>query len=401
MKTIIGFLNSYCEGISGGDVRFIELFKRFADSDKIIITSSLGKKTCELNGLNCRYLITTNEGHVDNVPFTYLLRVYKSLLLKMDVNDGDILYSSSDFLPDIVLPAATKFRKKNVKWILCIFLVVPALFRDYNKRFTAKNDFSVPTLSRLLYFLSQWLTISLAKRIGDKIFVLNELDRIYLINEKGVEDSKIHVVCGGIDYYYLKNLPSPNVKYDGVFLARFHPQKGIFDLVNIWKIVCNALPEAKLCIIGGGTEDNVKDVKDYIAFNDLKDNIDLVGPKFGEEKYRLLKSSKIFLWPSYYESFAIVIAEAMACGLPIVAYDLPIYKEIYKDNLIKIPIGDVGQFAHKTIALLHDNKSIERLAIRNRDFVEKYDWNSVASEELDILNSISDTEIVKVGATNE
>ena len=41
-------------------------------------------------------------------------------------------------------------------------------------------------------------------------------------------------------------------KYDAVFIGRFHPQKGVLELIDIWKRVVNKKPQAKLAMIGDG-----------------------------------------------------------------------------------------------------------------------------------------------------
>jgi len=73
-------------------------------------------------------------------------------------------------------------------------------------------------------------------------------------------------------------------------------------------------------------------------------------------EFQVLKSSKIFILPSYNESWALVVCEAMACGLPVVAYDLPVFEEVYKKGMILIPIGDIDKFAGAILKLLYDIK---------------------------------------------
>jgi len=61
-NSLIALMNSYVNGLAGGDTRFIEVAKR-TRYDKVIITSSLGKKLCEERGVNARFLLTTMEMH--------------------------------------------------------------------------------------------------------------------------------------------------------------------------------------------------------------------------------------------------------------------------------------------------------------------------------------------------
>jgi len=63
-----------------------------------------------------------------------------------------------------------------------------------------------------------------------------------------------------------------------------------------------------------------------------------------EEKFRLFKASRVFLMPSRYESWGIVIAEALVCGTPVVAYDLEAYRPIFGDLVGYVPCFDSGAF---------------------------------------------------------
>lgn len=385
---IIGLLNSYCEGLSGGDIRFIEIAKRLNDYNKIVVTSLLGKKLCESKGLTADYLITTKEQHFKNVVFTYINRILKALLLQIDISKGDILYSSSDFLPDVLPAFIWKLRNKRAKWIVCIFLIIPAFFKDYAKRFTS-NNFSFPNINRLLYFVGQALTIFFAKHRANQILVLNSMDKEYLIKNKNINADLISVVNGAINYNYITlSIPNHDKVYAGIFLARFHPQKGIFALIKIWKLICEKKLDAKLCIIGSGPRYFVEEIKIFVEKNNLTNNINLVSLKIGTEKFVLLKSAKIFLYPSYYESFGIVIAEAMACGLPVVTWNLPIYEDIYGENILRLPIGNIKEFAEVVIRLLDDEGLRNSLGSKGQKFIQKYDWNKIAKRESKILKSL-------------
>jgi glycosyltransferase involved in cell wall biosynthesis len=110
-----------------------------------------------------------------------------------------------------------------------------------------------------------------------------------------------------------------------------------------------------------------------------------MGFKLGDEKFSLLKSSKVFLCPSYYESFAIVIAEAMTCGLPIVAYDLPIYEDIYGTHISKVPSGDLNQFADCIVNFLNNDGLRRTFSLEGQKFVQRYDWDIIAKKEYQLM----------------
>jgi len=104
------------------------------------------------------------------------------------------------------------------------------------------------------------------------------------------------------------------------------------------------------------------------------------------EKYRILKQSKIFVFPSYLESFGQAMCEAMACKLPVVAYELPTYKEWYGNTMYTVPLGDVSSLEDATLSLLKDKKLREEIGNKGMKVVKKYSWQKVARYEWEIIS---------------
>jgi len=386
------------QNMSGGAIRQMEILKRLSKNPNVVLWIISSKTLCDTfkkNGVKASYKITPyfikRASFLAELLLDSIIRsIYAGIALTLPKRGNILIYSPSDFLWDTLPAFVWKLRNKKAKWVVCIFLVVPSLFRDYSRSFSKNNSFSLPTFQRLLYFLSQQLTISIGKRWADQILVLNKMDKGYLVEKRGVDESKVSVVNGGVDYSHITSLKTKVKMYEGIFLGRFHPQKGIFDLIKIWKLVCDKKPDAKLCIIGSGPESLVEKVRATIKENDLSNNIELVGSKIGDEKFLLLKSSSIFLCPSYYESFAIVVAEAMACGLPVVAYDLPIYKDIYGENILKVPLGNLDQFADTIISFLNNDKLRITFGLDGQKFVQRYDWDEIAEKEYQLMIDMLD-----------
>ena len=381
---------------SGGTVRLIEILKRISQKENVRLYVSSSKGVCNTlmrNGINANYrIVPFFIKSKSSYPILLLDSIFRTIRISLSSSPtgNGILYAHSDFLWDAFPAFVWKLRNRKMKWVVCILLIVPNLFRDYTRSFTKNNVFSLPTFRRLLYFLSQQLTISWGKRWADQILVLNNADKKYLSETRGIDESKVIVVNGGIDYSHMVSLRADAILYDGIFLGRFHQQKGIFDLIKIWKLVCNKKPNAKLCIIGSGPTSFVEKVMATIKENNLSNNMVLVGPKTGDEKFLLLKSSKVFLCPSYYESFAIVIAEAMACGLPVVAYDLPIYKDIYGENISEVPLGDLNRFADAVMHFLNDDELRRTFGLEGQNFVQRYDWDEIAEKEYQLMVGVLD-----------
>ena len=101
-----------------------------------------------------------------------------------------------------------------------------------------------------------------------------------------------------------------------LFLGRIHPVKGLMDLIAAWSCV---KPTGWRVVIAGGDEDgHVEELKAEISKLKLETSFEFVGPVEGEAKWELLHGADLFVLPSHSENFGIVIAEALACGVPVI-----------------------------------------------------------------------------------
>jgi glycosyltransferase involved in cell wall biosynthesis len=141
----------------------------------------------------------------------------------------------------------------------------------------------------------------------------------------------------------------------------------------------------KLAIIGSGTKNCVKKLRTEISKKKLWGNIELLGFLSEPEKFRIMKSSKMLLFPSNYESWGIVACEAMACGIPVVAYNLPVYEEIFPQGMLMAPVGDSEKFAELVMSLLNDGTKCKKLGDAALETVARYDWDKIAEMVSEIL----------------
>lgn len=203
----------------------------------------------------------------------------------------EFVYSASDFWMD-ALPAWILKLKGN-KWAAGYYLNAPR-----------KNK---------AYLYSQNLMKFFIKHFADTTCMTNE--RVY---EKSDLPNSAVFVHGGVDLNYA-GLSVEEKIYDAVFIGRFHHTKGIDELMKIWDKVLKCRPSSTLAIIGGG-DDKEKDIK---AWAERTDGVHLLG-YMGIERFDIFKKSKIVLYPSTYDHFSFGPVEAMACGCPMIAFNLSV-----------------------------------------------------------------------------
>lgn len=371
---IVAFMNTYSQGRSGADVRFVEITRHWKNINITLITSQMGSYFSKELKFSGDFLITSKEKEFKNPILTYIIRTIKALLFNIKTDSYTVLYSTSDFFPDII-PAFILKNRFN-KWISVIHHIYP----HYKKR-------GGNIITNIVAFYLQKLSFYLIKKKSDKIIVVNELIKKDLLTF-GFVNEKIIVSSNGINLKYINRIKVSNTKYDGIYLGRLGYSKGIFDLIKIWKNLCCKNSTARLAIIGIGNKQITKKVTKEIIVNNLQKNIYLLGYLPDNQVYSLLKTAKIFVFPSHEEGFGIAIAEAIACRLPVIAYDLPTYPMTFKKIIFNIPLYDIEKFSELINYLLNNEKKRLEMVKLAFNTIQKYTWEKIAKNELKIINQL-------------
>jgi len=149
--------------------------------------------------------------------------------------------------------------------------------------------------------------------------------------------------------------------------------------------------KGELLIIGDGTE-KIK-LRQLTKKLNLNKKVKFLGFQKNPEKY--LQQSSVFVLASDYEGFGHVFLEAMASGLPCIAFKpnqkkiITASNEIIQDNKTGFLVKNEKEMIEK-INLLLENKSLRnKIGKQARKQVEKYSWKKTAQKILKFANSIS------------
>jgi glycosyltransferase involved in cell wall biosynthesis len=231
---------------------------------------------------------------------------------------------------------------------------------------------------------NEMLAYPIIRRWSDVIYVNNNLD-LERIRSDGVSRDRTLVIGGGVDVELSDSVPSAGaLEYDAVFVGRFHPQKGVLELVDIWQRVCQTLPQARLVMIGNGPLEEA--VAQKIQRRGLEGSIHLVGFKDGVEKIRIFRQSRIVLHPALYDSGGMAAAEAMVCGLPGVSFDLPALRTYYPKGMLKAQ--DQEEFARHIVHLLSDDETYRDVSREAQTWARSWDWRQVSQRLLEKCQAV-------------
>ncbi len=370
--------------LAGGDKLMEPMVARLPDKYRVcVIVPEIGANHWQKAGLKkTLFILKKNLFDRSSAPIpvflTYLIRMFETNRILKNQLGHDLLYSSTNILPDILPGFLAKRRSTTLTWIARIHHLIPAPHNRQGK-----------LVVNIVAYLMQILALSMIRKRADVIIVLNDsLQRELLL--RGFASSKIRVLGAGIDFVKIDSQPIlvGTKSYDGVYLGRLHPAKGVFDLIPIWERVVKSQPQVRLAVIGDGQDHLVAEIKSMIKVKGLAKNIFLVGPLPDQQVYSLMKKAKIFLFTDHEAGWGIAVAEAMACGLPIVGYDNGVLGSVYKKGYLKIPLANQSKFSQAVLQLLKNPTLRKKLATKAYLESGKYDWINTASEFNSILGKV-------------
>ena len=365
-------------GISGGDIRWIEIAKWWTKQgyEIHVISPEAGITLCKKFGLKAIFheFIIPNDYSLKS----HLLRFFKSRSIPKFASDFEgVIYSTTENAYDVFPALKVKEKGKKVTWVVIVHWVAPLRRKGTN------------LFNSFLFFLNQ--------RIGFH-YIRNKADIVLAVSENTADQAKkiglknVFAVTAGVDFERIRKIAVKSAalmsadKYDAIFMKRLSGTKGVFDIIDIWNDVVKCKKNAKLGMIGLGSKDTMTKLVGMVENYGLKNNVDFLGPIYNfERKFSILSASSLFVLPSYEENWAIVIGEALAAGVPVLCYDLPEIRPIWKDTIEWVPKGDKKKFAIKIIDLLNHDQRRSELSRCGILFIKKHDWRTIAEKEMKLI----------------
>ncbi len=235
----------------------------------------------------------------------------------------------------------------------------------------------------------------LNRKMNDFSTTLHNADLINVSNYKDVDYLRSQAIAGEIvDIPYgltkirmaeLNRIAqrektfSPNI----VFVGTYDYRKGGLDIPQIFKYVKEAIPSAKLYLLGAkGLFTKSEDIYSFFP-NHLHRDIDIVMTYKSESLSDYLTDMTIGIFPSYLEGFGFAVLEKMAAGIPVFAYDVPgPCCVVEKDYLVQS--GNWREIARRVVESLNDKDKLQTMSMKVRERAERFTWDSIAHKTLEV-----------------
>ncbi|BEG98797.1 glycosyltransferase family 4 protein [Bacteroides sedimenti] len=250
-----------------------------------------------------------------------------------------------------------------------------ANYRDF------KNEKVFSFIQKIVTHFWMGKLIKELKQLG-KFVVLSHEDK-----QKWTELDNITVIHNPLSFFPEKK--SSCTSQQVIAVGRYMPEKGFDLLINAWNIVNKKHPEWKLRIFGDGMR---KELESQVKSLSLSNSCILEYPTTNiSDKYI---ESSIFVLSSRHEGFGMVITEAMACGVPPIAFTCPCGpREIIKDGTdgLLVENGNIMDLANKICYLIENDEIRKNMGKSARINVERFKIENIAMQWKELFDTLLKT----------
>lgn len=286
--------------------------------------------------------------------------------------DFDVVHAHHAFTPT---PLLALWQAQNAS--------VPSVLTNHSIPSRGHDSLLWDTLSSALYPLRQYLNMA------DHIVAVSQAaaDFISLL----VDYVPVSVIPNGVDCEFFK--ARPEIKKTGkrvLYVSRLVNRKGPHVLLRAFKKVLDGEPAAELTLVGKGY---LRPALQMMAYDlGIGDSVTFLGDVSNEKLAMAYSSSDIFVLPSLHaESFGMVLLEAMASEVPVIASRTGGIPEVFDDGeqgLLVTP-GDEEELSNAMIDLLGDEDKRKRMGRAGRKkALDDYDWQIVGGKIEDLYESL-------------
>ncbi|PWT99361.1 MAG: glycosyltransferase family 1 protein [Terriglobia bacterium] len=167
------------------------------------------------------------------------------------------------------------------------------------------------------------------------------------------------------------------------------PRKRIDVLLHIFAEVRKAFPDIRLVRVGGPFTEQQFELAGRLGLTDAIDVLPFLQRDVLAAVYR---RASVLLQPSEAEGFGLPVVEALACGCPVIASDLPVFREVGGGAIRFGPVGDITNWAEIAIRILHSQVKTPEVYERERCLgirhAARFTWNNTAANLAGIYREV-------------
>ncbi len=236
----------------------------------------------------------------------------------------------------------------------------------------------------------------------DLIISSSSEEKRNLMEEYGVSAQKIKVIYPGVNHHlfcpskaktaYLETGFSEDDKIL-LYVGRVEPIKGLMTIIEAFALLKKSRnplsKKLKLIVIGGGKKDSelsynpeAKRIKAAVETSGLKEKIVFLGSKEQAALKEFYSAADVLIVPSLYESFGLVVVEALACGTPVLVSKVGKMRTIVKEgkNGFSFAPGSPEVLANGIKEFFQKKDLLWEEARIRQDIIDRFSWDKTGRE---------------------
>lgn len=193
----------------------------------------------------------------------------------------------------------------------------------------------------------------------------------------------VAIIPNGISLDYTQNnsmqlrSDSRNARRTVLFLSRIHPKKGVLNLLDAWATVVDR--GWRLVIAGPDDDGHLGVVLERIQKLGLTESVLYAGAVEGEAKNALYRKADLFVLPTYSENFGLVVAEALAQGVPVITTKGAPWRDLETYHCgWWVDVGVEPLITALRDAMARSDGERQAMGEAGRSYVRRYDWEQIA-----------------------
>jgi glycosyltransferase involved in cell wall biosynthesis len=369
-------------GLSGGDVRLRAMMQRLQKHARIVVfTSPAGKRNMAEWGVDADYVISwrfPEKLRQSSDVFAQLGSYWSLVTIRTkvpQVPEPDIIYVQTDFSFEVKLGVRLKKRFPDSRLVILSH-------HSYREIYEHTGQ-----LHHLIFEKMQEYSFKLMAKYADRVMILPTVTGDMEFEDMvkaGVPESRISRMWNGVDLDVIESVGDEDKRYDACVIG-LRKNKGLEDVAGIWADVCKRRPESVLYIIGGMAKSDRAWLVRESKTAGIGGNIVFGGHFSPPQLYSEIKKARICIAPTHQEPYGIAICEAMACGLPVVGYDLENYRRLHSGIVEIVSCFDRSEFARKVVDFLNHAEKCLKLGQKARTHSRAFDNNRIAQDEWEVI----------------
>ena len=230
------------------------------------------------------------------------------------------------------------------------------------------------------YFLPQLL-----KRC-EAVFTVSEFTKSNVCNYYNYPAERIHVVPNGVDataFTIGQDTTAPSSSPYLLIVGANYPHKNVEELLRF----CHLWKNKYRLVIASCSGEERNRLDNIVKELNLSQRVSFLGYLSQSDLVQLYKGASALIYPSKVEGFGIPPLEAIACGTPVIASNIPVLREVLGESAFFFTIGNVDSWT-QALSDISDSKKVQDINYLRQATLQKWSWETSGDKLIRALLSV-------------